>query len=1171
MLRSCLLTFLAVSFNGGLAGDGDANQRSGYCPRGSYRLNQVLNAAVGLCASGPGLPLHDDDTGSIPAQVDAPDIAEPICEVSQERGRSVAEALQGFRLGPGFKIECVASEPLVEDPIAFDWSADGRLWVVEMGDYPTGEEGAGKPAGKVRMLTDVDGDGRHDKAVTFLDGLSFPNGVAAHRDGVLITCAPDILFARDTNGDGRADEVTKLYTGFNESNPQHRANGFTWGLDGWWHGADGESNTGILSHRTGERVPIQGRDFKVHPDSGKFELETGRGQFGRQRDDWGNWFANNNSVWAWHAVLEDKDLRRNPGLGVTSPIHVLEGDRRLFPIIPIPSRFNDMDNAGLATSANSPSPYRDELLGQEFRHSLFVSEPVHNIVHRMELRPEGATFAGERVADEKTSEFLASADPWFRPTQIKTGPDGALWVADMYRAVIEHPEWIPDDWEARIDLRAGHDQGRIYRILPIREEPRPIPNLEVLGNVELVQALDHPGGWQRDTAMRLLLERNAKDQVPALSRLASECKSPYVRLQALATLICLGALDEATLLTALADLEPEIVRFAAGRAGGLASRSAKVAAKLEQLVEDRSPRVKLGVALGLAEWDDPRAGRAVASLLLNPANDEWVQMAALSACRPHATAVLAELLAHRPLEQISSSVLSAVLPGVFEPGPGRALAVAGLMRTVTDARPGGIEPGQMMALPSLFEAAARAGFDIQTLPSGTLEEIKAGVQRLVIESRAWALDRARPLTDRLGAIRLLSVKAIAGEAGTESLKAILASDDDPELRIRAVCALVQLDPERSPARLLGEWKGYSPALREAVLLALLERPTSVQGLLFALEDGCVPPAEVPPAIRRTLTQHPDPALRERAEVVFEGAAADRVAVLQAYRSELRQSAGDAEAGRQVFSRVCAACHRFQNLGVDVGPDLASLTERSPEALLVAILDPNRAFETAYTEYSVALKDGRLLTGRIAAETGNSLTLRQTDAKDEVLLRSEIETLSSTGRSLMPEGLERDLTQQDLGHLIAFLNSGSAPPKSLDGNRPAVVQADATGLFKLTARTAFVHGPTLVFETTYGNLGYWSSEEDRAGWSLDVARAGRYEVWLNYACEASTAGQHFVVACEDQRVAGVVASTGTWNAYQLIKIGELQLGSGRMQLELRPDGPLAGPMLDLRGLELRPVR
>ena len=358
-------------------------------------------------------------------------------------GKSPRASLDSIQVSPGFRVELMASEPLVEDPIAFDWGADGKLWVVEMGDYPLGLDGKGKPGGVVRFLEDTNRDGVYDKATTFLEGLGFPTGVMPWKAGLLVACAPEIFYAEDRDGDGKADYRKTLFTGFREGNQQHRLNGFELGFDGWVYGANGDSGGTIRSEITKQTVSINGRDFRFKPDTGEFEAESGQTQYGRHRDDWGNWFGNSNPTWGWHFVLSEADLRRNPHFAPPDPKQTLEPDTRLHPLSRTLARFNYPDAANQVTSANSPTPYRDDLFGPQYANSLFVSEPVHNLVHRMTLAPDGVTLRGGRAKGEANREFLASSDHWFRPTMLKTGPDGALWISDMYRAVIEHPEWIP--------------------------------------------------------------------------------------------------------------------------------------------------------------------------------------------------------------------------------------------------------------------------------------------------------------------------------------------------------------------------------------------------------------------------------------------------------------------------------------------------------------------------------------------------------------------------------------------------------------------------------------------------------------------------------------------------------------------------------------------------------
>ncbi len=283
---------------------------------------------------------QNEDTAKLPDLVDRRSFNDLLKDVAP-RGKSAEAARAAIRVRPGFKVEIAASEPLVLDPIAFDWGADGRLWVLEMGDYPLGVDGKGKPGGQVRILDDVDHDGRYDKMSIFLDGLGFPSGLMPWRNGVLVGSAPDIFYAEDTDGDGKADRREVLFTGFEPGNQQHRLNGFELGLDGWVYGANGDSSGVIKALKTGKVVDIHGRDFRFQPDTGLFEAESGQTQYGRHRDDWGRWFGDNNPNWGWHYVLANADLRRNSLFAPPDPRKTLEPDTRLYPVSRTATRFND--------------------------------------------------------------------------------------------------------------------------------------------------------------------------------------------------------------------------------------------------------------------------------------------------------------------------------------------------------------------------------------------------------------------------------------------------------------------------------------------------------------------------------------------------------------------------------------------------------------------------------------------------------------------------------------------------------------------------------------------------------------------------------------------------------------------------------------------------------------
>ncbi|MGI9456606.1 MAG: PVC-type heme-binding CxxCH protein, partial [Aeoliella sp.] len=414
---------------------------------------------------------------------------------------------QAIHVPEEFTVEVVASEPLIVDPIAIEWGADGRLWVVEMRDYPLGLDGKGQAGGVIRVLEDVDRDGKYDKSSVFLDGLNFPSGVMPWRDGALISAAPEIIFAQDVDGDGRADVRKTLYEGFKLGNQQHRVNGFEYGLDNWIYAANGGSGGHIKSVVTGKTFDIAGNDLRLRPDVGGFQAQAGVTEFGRHRDDWGNWFGNTYANWGYHFFMPIHYLERNPHLAVGETdrdIAQYPGARNIYRRSRLLARPHMAQPLDQLTAPCSLTPYRDDLFGDRFANTVFISEVDKNIIRREVLQPDGVTFTSRRAKEDeqKRREFLASTDNWFRPTQSKTGPDGALYVVDMYRLIIEHEGWYPDDLRKIFDFRAGEDRGRIYRIYPKDVQLRKIPRLDQLDTLGLVDALDSPNGWQRDTAQR---------------------------------------------------------------------------------------------------------------------------------------------------------------------------------------------------------------------------------------------------------------------------------------------------------------------------------------------------------------------------------------------------------------------------------------------------------------------------------------------------------------------------------------------------------------------------------------------------------------------------------------------------------------------------------------------
>jgi putative membrane-bound dehydrogenase-like protein len=922
---------------------------------------------------------------------------------------------------PNLSVDLVAAEPLVTSPVAIDWGADGRLWVAEMVDYPAGLKGDYKPAGRIKVLEDTDGDGRYDKATIFLDKIPFPTGVTAWRKGILVCAAPDIIYAEDSDGDGKPDVVKKLFSGFGTDNYQARVNSLEYGLDGWVYGSCGLFGGRIRSFNSDRPVSLGDRDFRIHPDPGELEPATGRTQQGRVRNDWGDWFGCDNSTLCRHYPLPEHYLRRNPhvapppaGVSIADP----SSGNRLYPIRQQVQLFKLSGPPNHVTAACGLGIYRDDLLGKEYTGDAFVCEPVNLVVHRLRLSPRGSTFTGRRADDEKTSEFLASADNWFRPVQVRTGPDGALWVVDVYRFVIEHPRWIPPEDLAKVDVRAGSTMGRIYRIHPRDHPPRPLPHLDKMETSALVSALDSPNGWQRDRAGQMLLWKQDRDAVPALEKMATTSPRAEARLQALCVLDGLDRLSTRLIRPALADKHAGVRRHAVRLAEKRLRDDGELGPALLALARDSDAQVRLQLAFTLGAWRDPRAGAALASLLLAYADDAYLTAAVYSSIRAdnlaHVLTAVFHAAASTPIPQRVAHDLLNLAAAL-----GDKEALPRLLREATTPREGRFAPWQLAALAGFLDAMDRRG---QALDVSKNEAMRERLGRLFAQARTTAGDAKADERDRLLAVALLGREPSQRGDDLKRLGELLTPRNAAVLQSAAAAALGRISDERVPELLTEGWNGHSPTLRGQILDVLLSRPDWQRRLLDFIGKKTIRAAEVDAARRQRLLAHRDEKIRTRAAKVFDGAISpDRRKVLEAYK-EAATLTGDVGRGKAVFTKSCSICHRLEEAGHAVGPDLQALSNKSPPYLLTEILDPNRNVDTRYLSYVAVTRSGRTYTGILASESAASITLRGQEGKEQVLLRAELDELQSTGKSLMPEGLEKELSKQDIADVIAYVTA-----------------------------------------------------------------------------------------------------------------------------------------------------
>jgi putative membrane-bound dehydrogenase-like protein len=994
--------------------------------------------------------VQNEDTATLPDLVDRRSFAE-ILGGLQPKAKSPQESLASIQVRPGFKIELVANEPLVQSPIAFEWGADGKLWVVEMTDYPLGLDGHGRPGGIVRFLEDTDGDGRYDKSTVFLDGLNFPTGIVPFGKGVIVSAAPEIFYAEDRDGDGKADFRVILFRGFREGNQQHRLNGFDYGLDNWLYGANGDSGGQVQfigtvpsaaetasALLTDKKFDLRGHDFRFRPLEGRFETVSGQTQYGRHRDDWGNWFGNNNSIWLWHFLFPEEYLARNPDLPVKSVKEYLAdypNATRVHAVSRSLQRFNDVAMLNHVTSANSAMPYRDNLFGPDFVTSVFISEPVHNLVHREVLERDGVTFSSHRAADEQDREFLASTDNWFRPTMLKTGPDGALYVADMYRFVIEHPEWIPADSQKSLDLRAGHDEGRIYRVYPQNARLRKIAHLDQATPTALVRFMESPNGWTRDTAQRLLVQAQDKSAVPALQQLARRSDNAKARVQALSTLDGLGSVTPDLLVSALDDLHPAVrqraiqlsepfLRSNATTNAGpqRASQNHDVALLCDRLVaaaNDPFLPVRFQLAFTCGEWPDPRAARVLVRLAQRDSAEPHFLTAVLSSAVPHIETMLdliiSESSSEPPVELFQELLNLAVALR-------RNNALVAPLHQISREQGGHFAPWQLQVLSGFVQGVERQTDSLARFYEQSSPELQSAIDQLseVFErARHLATDSAAHESDRVAAIRLLGHGRHGPDNDLALLSELLKPQAPGSVQRAALANLSQFHQPEIAARLLSGWRSYEPELRGQVLGALLSRTVWTEALLDAIDRKAIPTSQISTPFQQKMLGHSQEPIRARAQKIF-AITSNRRQLLQEYGPVLELK-GDVQKGGLVFRQNCTTCHRLHDEGANVGPDLGALSSKSPGTLLIAILDPNQAVESRYVNYTALTKSDREISGIIVAETPSSVTLRSAGGQEETILRSDLKDLTSSRLSLMPEGFEKALTRQDLADLIAYLN------------------------------------------------------------------------------------------------------------------------------------------------------
>ncbi len=940
-----------------------------------------------------------------------------------------AQAVATFEVEPGFELDLVAHEPLVTDPIAIAFDESGALFVVEMRSYSERREEA---LCRIRRLTDTDGDGIFDKATIYAEGLKWATAVGCWKGGIFVAATPDVFYFHDDDGDGVADSKTTVFTGFGTPDPsglnvQGLVNSFQWGLDNRIYGSTAP-NAGMVrkpSEPENAALSLRGADFSFNPATGELRRESGTAQYGLSFDSQGRRFLSSNSNHII-AVMYDTWRAGSGLLPMPAPLASIAVDgpsAEVFRISPdepwriVRTRWRSSGMvagmvegggrvSGYFTAATGITIYTGDTFGPEFADNGFIGDAGSNLVHRKVIRQaeNGVSLQAERAANGQGREFLRSKDNWFRPTTFSNAPDGCLYVVDMYRETIEHPKSLPEGIKKYLDLNSGNDRGRIYRVRPKGAALRPSPRLGGAPTPDLVATLAHPNGWHRLTAQRLLFERQDPAATAPLTTLLKDSPAPLARLHALHALDGQNGLTEELLTTALQDPD-ERVKAHAVRIGAV--RGSNWTDAIAALSRDTSPTVRFEVAQALGQASGDHKDQALADLATLANGDPWLEGSVLNALRsgPEAGRLFEGLSQGHVSDGFMTKLVQAI-------GRSRdATAAAPVVERIAAAPD---EADSQRLLRALGEGLASTG-------SGKLSEVDATrrLDKVFADALRDARESTTPGGRRLAALNLLRYSP-AAEAGPVAL-AVLAEAAPPELQLAAIDVAQALKTPGLDAAVLPLWAHLSPRVRGEAVAVLAGRPETARALLEAVQKGSVSPAEIPSPLQISLLKHARPEVKALAESIYAKARASRQEVINRYLDSERLK-GDAARGQAKFETICIACHRSGDKGFPVGPDRVTFKTKGRTIILTNVLDPNREVAPQYLAYALTTTGGETATGTIASENPSSVTLRLPFGEEKEYSRASIASLQALGQSLMPEGLEAQLTPQDLADLLEYITT-----------------------------------------------------------------------------------------------------------------------------------------------------
>lgn len=930
---------------------------------------------------------------------------------------SPEESAKLWEIDGDYEMQLVAREPLVCDPVDVVWDAEGRMFVAEMGDYPLPVEDGGPYLSRIRLLADTDGDGVMDKASTWADGLDHVQGLLPMKGGLLATTRTAILFLEDTDGDDLADVRKTLFTTNEPNHNQLQVSSPRYGLDNhvWLcNGLDGKQI--YPGDQADKAIEITRLNLRYDPRGGGVETVSGAGQYGGALDDFNRHFFCSNRNPVMFAAMPLEAVKRNPLAGITVGHEDIQPPGA--PVHPIAlSHTTSAAHAGTHTAACGLGVYRGDLMS-ELAGEVFVCDPTGQLVTRNRLVPAGASFVAERIGEGR--DFLVSGDEWTRPVNVRNGPDGALYVVDMYRRFIDHARFFPEDFSKTHYMRAGFDQGRIWRLAPKGHKAVPPAPLPTDDTAKLVALLGSGNGWTRTAAQRLLVERQDAAAVPLAEKLFAS-DDPRTVAHALGTLAGLGGLKTDHLRPLFANRDESgllenalLAAREAGLAGELAREIAAAAAE--------GPSRFRFLALALDPELSVGADALAKQIAADPA-DAWLRKAIFSAKPALSLPVLLALLDDPSFVARPAAESSPVFADFA-----RLVAARGELGEIAQllSRLEGTPGARHFALVTgLSEGLARSPLkqkSLAALVAAKLPELGEGTARLealLAQATTIALDRAASEEARLAALVLVAQRPLAEKKPV--VEALVSLAESPAVQSAGVRLLSRDKREDAADFLFERWKSLTPAARAEALELIAASPVTGLALMKKMKAGEISPGLMPPMARWSYGRSTNEEVKALARELFGQADGDRAALVSSYREVLANHPGDPEKGALVFQKAaCVTCHQVGGVGVDVGPSLNDVKIKPAEALLADILDPNRAVEERWVSQTVEMNDGRILAGLVHGEDTAAISLRVPGGLTMTLPKPEVKSLTSTGLSLMPVGLEAAITKEEMADLIAFL-------------------------------------------------------------------------------------------------------------------------------------------------------